>query len=76
MRQVMTYYPDGDIALPEFTPTYHISSSTMILEQSSEAFNMYNMSSQKFKASNGSISSLSGGDNLLYVCTYNKSSRM
>jgi serine/threonine protein kinase len=58
MRQV-TQYLDGDIALPEFMPTYHISS--MMIPEQREGFHMYNAARQNLKASNGSISSLSGG---------------
>jgi serine/threonine protein kinase len=61
MRQV-TQYLEGHVALPDFMPPCHILPSSMMIPEQSEGFLMYNnTSSQIFKASNGSMSSLSGG---------------
>ncbi|CAN6165789.1 unnamed protein product [Urochloa humidicola] len=58
MRQV-TQYLDGDIALPEFMPTYQIPNTLAPVGR--DGFDLHNTSRQKSKTSNGSISSLSGG---------------
>lgn len=58
MHQIMQYL-DGDMPLPEMVPTHQISD--MVVPFQTEEFHRYDTANLLSKASNGTISSLSGG---------------